>query len=127
MNQSHNQSHRKVTIALFVATFLAAIEGTIVGIAMPNITSELHGIDQYSWVISIYMLAAVITTPVYGKLSDLYGRKRMFMIGTVIFLMGSMLSGAAQSMEQLILVSRATWSWSGGIIHDSVCDYRRFV
>ncbi|MGO4544028.1 MDR family MFS transporter [Paenibacillus sp. 2TAB23] len=100
MNAS--QTRKKVTVALFVATFLAAIEGTIVSTAMPSITGELQGIRQYSWIISIYLLATVITTPVYGKLSDLYGRKKMFVIGALIFLAGSMLSGVAQTMNQLI-------------------------
>lgn len=95
-------SRTKITVALFVATFLAAIEGTIVGTAMPSITGELQGVQQYSWIISIYLLATVITTPIYGKLSDLYGRKRMFIIGALIFLAGSMLSGIAQSMTGLI-------------------------
>lgn len=98
-----SSSRKKVTVALFVATFLAAIEGTIVGTAMPKITGELSGIQLYSWVISIYLLATVITTPIYGKLSDLYGRKTMFVIGACIFLSGSMLSGVAQSMTQLII------------------------
>ncbi len=97
-----NQTRKKVTIALFVATFLAAIEGTIVSTAMPSITGELHGIQQYSWIISLYLLATVITTPIYGKLSDLYGRKKMFIIGALIFLAGSMLSGVSQTMNQLI-------------------------
>ncbi|WP_138751459.1 MDR family MFS transporter [Paenibacillus sinopodophylli] len=97
-----NQTRKKVTIALFVATFLAAIEGTIVSTAMPSITGELEGIRQYSWIISIYLLATVITTPIYGKLSDLYGRKKMFIVGALIFLAGSMLSGVAQTMNQLI-------------------------
>ncbi|WP_419873226.1 MDR family MFS transporter [Candidatus Pristimantibacillus sp. PTI5] len=96
------ENRKKVTIALFVATFLAAIEGTIVSTAMPSITGELHGVQQYSWIISIYLLATVITTPVYGKLSDLFGRKTMFIIGALIFLAGSMLSGIAQTMDQLI-------------------------
>lgn len=100
---SQSGSRKKVTVALFVATFLAAIEGTIVGTAMPKITGELSGVQLYSWVISIYLLASVITTPIYGKLSDLYGRKTMFIIGASIFLSGSMLSGVAQSMSQLIL------------------------
>lgn len=99
---NENQTRKKITIALFVATFLAAIEGTIVSTAMPSITGELRGIQQYSWVISIYLLATVITTPVYGKLSDLYGRKKMFIIGAFIFLAGSVLSGVAQTMNQLI-------------------------
>ncbi|WP_201008955.1 MDR family MFS transporter [Paenibacillus glycanilyticus] len=99
---STTTNRRTVTVALYVATFLAAIEGTIVSTAMPNITGELHGIQQYSWIISIYLLATVITTPIYGKLSDLFGRKKMFIAGAGIFLLGSMLSGLAVSMPQLI-------------------------
>ncbi|SFD71175.1 drug resistance transporter, EmrB/QacA subfamily [Paenibacillus catalpae] len=99
---STTSNRRTVTIALYVATFLAAIEGTIVSTAMPSITDELHGIQQYSWIISIYLLATVITTPIYGKLSDLFGRKKMFIVGACIFLAGSMLSGLATSMPQLI-------------------------
>ncbi len=95
-------NRKKIMIALFVATFLAAIEGTIVSTAMPSITGELQGISQYSWIISLYLLTAAISTPVYGKLSDLYGRKKLFMIGAAIFLAGSMLSGLAQSMPQLM-------------------------
>ncbi|TCM98778.1 EmrB/QacA subfamily drug resistance transporter [Paenibacillus sp. BK033] len=100
MNTTTNR--RTVTVALYVATFLAAIEGTIVSTAMPSITGELHGIRQYSWIISIYLLATVITTPIYGKLSDLFGRKKMFIAGAAIFLLGSMLSGLAAAMPQLI-------------------------
>jgi len=97
-----DRKRKKSAIALIVATFLAAIEGTIVGTAMPSITKELHGMQAYSWVITIYLLATVITTPIYGKLSDLYGRKKLFIIGALIFLTGSTLSGAAQSMTELI-------------------------
>ncbi|MFD2116732.1 MDR family MFS transporter [Paenibacillus yanchengensis] len=105
-NQSSDTDHimrRKVTIALFVATFLAAIEGTIVGTAMPVITSSLKGVHLLSWVISIYLLASVITTPIYGKLADLFGRKNTFLIGASIFLAGSILSGLSQTMLQLII------------------------
>jgi len=96
-------SRFKVVIALYVATFLAAIEGTIVSTAMPIITSELKGAHLYSWVNTIYLLAMVIATPLFGKLSDLYGRKPMIILGTVIFLAGSALSGIAWSMPSLIV------------------------
>ncbi|MEK4250130.1 MDR family MFS transporter [Paenibacillus sp. FSL W7-1287] len=96
-------SRFKVVIALYVATFLAAIEGTIVSTAMPIITSELKGAHLYSWVNTIYLLAMVIATPLFGKLSDLYGRKRMIILGAVIFLVGSALSGIAWSMPSLIV------------------------
>ena len=95
--------HKSVIIALLIATFLTAIEGTIVSTAMPKIVEDLGGSHLYTWVISVYLLATVISTPVFGKLADLYGRKLMFAIGTIIFLIGSMLSGLSQTMEQLVL------------------------
>lgn len=91
-----------VVIALLISTFLMAIEGTIVSTAMPQIVGDLGGSHLYTWVISVYLLAVVISTPVFGKLADLYGRKKMFTIGTIIFLIGSMLSGLSQTMEQLV-------------------------
>jgi len=95
-------NRRNVTISLFIATFLAAIEGTIVSTAMPGITEDLGGIQLYSWVISVYLLTTVISTPIYGKLSDLYGRKSVYIAGTLIFLLGSTLSGVAHSMNALV-------------------------
>lgn len=94
---------KMVTIALFVATFLTAIEGTIVSTAMPTIVSDLKGIELMNWVFAIYLLTSAVTVPIFGKLSDLYGRKFIFMIGTIIFLIGSALCGLAQTMEQLII------------------------
>ena len=87
----------------FVATFLTAIEGTIVSTAMPTIVSDLKGIELMNWVFAIYLLTSAVTVPIFGKLSDLYGRKFIFMIGTIIFLIGSALCGLAQTMEQLII------------------------
>ncbi|WP_047150399.1 MDR family MFS transporter [Aneurinibacillus tyrosinisolvens] len=95
-------NRRIVTIAMMVATFLAAIEVTIVSTAMPRIVSDLGGIKLISWVFAIYLLTSTVTTPIYGKLADLFGRKIIFTIGTIIFLIGSMLCGMAQSMDQLI-------------------------
>lgn len=100
MNKITNR--RYVTLGIFVVTLLAAIEGTIVSTAIPTIVSELGGIRLISWVVSIYLLTSAVTTPIYGKLADLYGRKKIFFIGIVIFLIGAMLAGAAQTMEQLI-------------------------
>ncbi|MBS4179423.1 MDR family MFS transporter [Lederbergia citrea] len=96
-------NRKSVVIALLISTFLMAIEGTIVSTAMPKIVDDLGGSHLYTWVISIYLLAVVISTPIFGKMADLYGRKLMFTIGTVIFLVGSMLSGLSQSMEQLVI------------------------
>jgi EmrB/QacA subfamily drug resistance transporter len=95
-------NRRYVTIGIFVATLLAAIEGTIVSTAIPNIVGHLGGMELFSWVISIYLLTSAVTTPIYGKLADLYGRKKIMVVGTLIFLFGAVLAGSAQTMEQLI-------------------------
>lgn len=92
-----------VIVSLLIATFLTAIEGTIVSTAMPKIAEDLNGSQLYTWVISIYLLATVISIPIFGKLADLYGRKIMFTVGVIIFLVGSTLSGFSQTMEQLVL------------------------
>lgn len=97
------QTNKKnVTIALLVATFLTAIEGTIVSTAMPTIVSDLLGFERMNWVFAVYLLTMTAATPIFGKLADLFGRKRMFTIGVILFLIGSALSGMARSMDQLI-------------------------
>jgi EmrB/QacA subfamily drug resistance transporter len=83
--------------------FLGALDQTIVGPALPTIVTELHGNDLYVWAVTAYLLTSTISVPFWGKLSDLYGRKPMFISGIVIFLVGSALSGLSQNMEQLIL------------------------
>lgn len=103
MNATSKTNKKSVVIALLIATFLTAIEGTIVSTAMPKIVEDLGGSHLYTWVISIYLLATVISTPIFGKLADLYGRKKMFTIGVIIFLIGSMLSGFSQTMQQLVV------------------------
>lgn len=91
-----------VTIAVFIATFMTAIEGTIVSTAMPTIIGDLHGLSLMNWVFSIYLLMSAVTTPIYGKLSDRYGRKILINIGLIIFVVGSFLCCISQSMLQLI-------------------------
>ncbi|OFW78684.1 MAG: MFS transporter [Alicyclobacillus sp. RIFOXYA1_FULL_53_8] len=98
----HATNRRNVTIAVMVATFLTAMDNTVVSTAMPTIVSELGGISLFSWVFAVYLLTTAVTTPIWGKLADLFGRKIIFTIGTALFLLGSMLSGMAQSMDQLI-------------------------
>ena len=83
--------------------FLAAMEMTIVGTAMPTVISALGGLNHYSWVFSAYLIASTVTVPVWGKLSDIYGRRLPYQIGIALFLLGSMLSGMAGSMTQLIV------------------------
>jgi len=94
----------EILVAILLGLFLAALDQTIVGTALPRIVSELRGSNElYTWVITIYLLSSTITGVFYGKLSDLYGRRPMLLIGVFLFLVGSALSGLSGSMEQLIL------------------------
>jgi EmrB/QacA subfamily drug resistance transporter len=98
-------SHRaklEILGAVLLALFLGALDQTIVGTALPRIVTDLGGNEYYTWVVTIYLLTSTITVPFYGKLSDLYGRKPMLMIGVTIFLVGSALSGLSQNMAMLI-------------------------
>ncbi|MCY0876168.1 MAG: MDR family MFS transporter [Firmicutes bacterium] len=98
----HVTNRRSVTIAVMVATFLTAMDSTVVSTAMPTIVSDLGGIRLISWVFAVYLLSSAVTAPIWGKLADLFGRKGVFQIGTAIFLLGSILSGASGNMDQLI-------------------------
>lgn len=93
---------RKIVIAIMVAMFLGAVEGTVVTTAIPTIVKDLNGFELISWVFSLYLLTSAISTPIYGKLADLYGRKNILSIGIAIFLVGSSLCGLSRSMYQLI-------------------------
>ena len=92
----------EILIAILLAMFLSALDQTIVGTALPTIVTQLHGNDYYTWVVTIYLLTATISGPIYGKLSDLFGRRPMVMIGVSLFLVGSALSGLSQEMWQLV-------------------------
>jgi EmrB/QacA subfamily drug resistance transporter len=92
----------EVLFAVLLGLFLGALDQTIVSPALPTIVTQLAGNDIYVWAITIYLLTSTISVPFWGKLSDIYGRKPMFMIGIVIFLVGSALSGLSQNMTQLI-------------------------
>jgi multidrug resistance protein len=89
--------------AVLLGMFLGALDQTVVGTALPRIVTELGGNNLYTWVVTIYLLTSTITGPFYGKLSDLYGRRPLLMIGITLFLIGSALSGLSQTMWQLIL------------------------
>ena len=95
-----------VTIAVFVATFMTAIEGTIVTTAMPTIVGSLQGIEIMNWVFSIYLLTNAMFTPIYGKLADKIGRRSIFIFGTLVFIIGSAMCGFSNTMLTLI-ISRA--------------------
>ena len=103
-----------VIIALMLSLLLEALDQTIVGTAMPRIIAELHGLDRYTWVVTAYVLASMTMVPIVGKLSDQFGRKWFLLGGTALFLAGSLLAGASQTMNQLILF-RALQGLGAGI------------
>jgi EmrB/QacA subfamily drug resistance transporter len=100
---------------LMVTLALAALDQTIVATALPRIVGDLGGITQYSWVFTAYMLTSTVTVPLYGKLGDVYGRKRLFLFSIVVFLIGSALCGAAQSMTQLVIFRAVQGIGAGGL------------
>ena len=94
----------KLTIlgAILLTLFLASLDQTVVGTALPRIVTDLNGASLYAWVVSAYLLSSTVTVPIYGKFSDVFGRKVMLMIGVCLFLAGSWLSGASQNMSELV-------------------------
>jgi EmrB/QacA subfamily drug resistance transporter len=113
----HLEQRKKITImiAIMAAMLFAALNQTIVGTALPRIIAELGGLEYFSWVFTIYMLAASITAILVGKLSDIYGRKPFILVGIGIFILGSFLSGLSNTIIQLILY-RGIQGLGGGII-----------
>jgi EmrB/QacA subfamily drug resistance transporter len=102
--------------ALLLGMLLAALDQTIVATALPTIAGDLHGLSHLSWVVTAYLLASTVSTPLWGKLGDMYGRKRFFQAAIVIFLIGSALSGFAQSMIELIVFRAVQGLGGGGLI-----------
>jgi EmrB/QacA subfamily drug resistance transporter len=103
-------------IGLLLVFLLASLDGDVVATAMPRIIGEFHGFDRYTWVTTAYMLTATVAIPIYGKLSDLFKRKTIFVISVILFLLGSALSGLAQSMDQLIIFRALQGIGAGGIM-----------
>src|SRR5918994_3003514 len=101
---------------IMLGMLLAAVDQTIVATALPTITGELGGLDHLAWVVTAYLLAETVATPVYGKLGDLYGRKRLFQSAIIVFLVGSALSGVAGSMGMLIAFRAVQGVGAGGLI-----------
>jgi EmrB/QacA subfamily drug resistance transporter len=96
--------------------FLAALEATVVGTAMPTVIATLGGLQHYSWVFSAYLVTSTVTVPIFGKLSDLYGRRLLFQIGVGIFLLGSVLSGTSTTMFQLIVFRAIQGIGAGALV-----------
>jgi len=107
---------RTVFIALMLGMFLAALDQTIVSTALPTIVGDLGGLDHLSWVVTSYLLASTISTPIYGKLGDMYGRKPVFLVAILIFLAGSMLAGLSQNMGELIGFRALQGIGAGGLM-----------
>ena len=105
-----------VFAALMLGMFLAALDQTIVSTALPTIVGALGGLSHLSWVVTAYLLAATVSTPIYGKLGDMYGRKPVFQAAILIFLAGSMLAGLSQSMDQLIGFRALQGIGAGGLM-----------
>src|SRR5438477_5273692 len=102
LQQPKVRSLRAVFGALFLALLLAALDQTIVSTALPTIVGELGGLSHLSWVVTSYLLASTIVTPIYGKLGDLYGRKIVLQTAIVVFLAGSAFCGMSRTMAELI-------------------------
>jgi len=105
-----------VTFAMMLSLFLASIEVTVVATAMPTIVAQLGGLDIYAWVFSAYMIASTTTLPLFGKLSDIYGRRCIFLLAVTLFLIGSILCAFAQTMLQLVLFRAIQGLGAGGIM-----------
>jgi EmrB/QacA subfamily drug resistance transporter len=105
-----------VTAGIMTGMFLAALEATVVGTAMPTVIASLGGLNHYSWVFSAYLITSTVTVPVWGKLSDLYGRRIIYQIGIAVFLIGSVLSGVSDSMTQLIVFRALQGLGAGALV-----------
>jgi EmrB/QacA subfamily drug resistance transporter len=112
-------SHRRVLVvigALMLGMFLAALDQTVVSTALPTIVGDLHGASRLTWVVTAYLLTSTVSTPLWGKLGDQFGRKVFFQAAIVIFLVGSVLSGLSQSMLELILFRAVQGLGGGGLM-----------
>ncbi len=119
MEAAQEYSHSEIMViigALMLVMLLAALDQTIVSTALPRIATELHGLNKLSWVATAYLLTSAVSTPIYGKISDLFGRKKIFQIAILIFLVGSVLCGISQSMNQLVAARALQGVGAGGLM-----------
>src|SRR3979411_1813146 len=96
------RTRTEIVIAVMLGLFLAALDQTIVGTALPRIVTDLHGNDIYTWAFTAYLLTATISGPIYGKLSDLFGRRPVLLFAVAVFLVGSLFAGFSREMWQLV-------------------------
>jgi EmrB/QacA subfamily drug resistance transporter len=115
---------RRVTwltmLSVLLVMLLSSLDQTIVGTAMPRVIAELHGFDRYTWVTTAYLLTSTVMIPIYGKLSDIFGRKPILIFALSVFLIGSGLSGASQTMTQLILFRAIQGIGAGGLMSTAI-------
>ena len=112
-------SHRQIMVVmggLMVGMFLAALDQSILGTALPKITSDLGGFSKLSWVVTSYLLASTASTPLWGKISDIYGRKRLFQVAIIVFMAGSLASGFSATIDQLIAFRAVQGLGAGGLM-----------
>jgi MFS family permease len=105
-----------VFVGLMLVLLMASLDQTIVSTALPTIVGDLGGLNHISWVVTAYLLAQTVVTPIYGKLGDLYGRKIVLQVALVLFLIGSVLCGVAQDLEELVAFRALQGLGGGGLI-----------
>ena len=115
LDQLQGRQLAVAVIGVLLGLLLSALDGTIVGTAMPRVVADLGGLEHYAWVATVYLLGSTAAVPIFGKLSDLYGRKWFYVGGLLLFMLASALCGLSQSMTQLIAF-RGLQGVAGGIL-----------
>ncbi|NTU86196.1 MAG: MFS transporter, partial [Chloroflexales bacterium] len=105
-----------ITLGVMMSLFMASMESTVIATAMPTIVAQLGGLESYSWVFAIYMLASTTVGPIFGKLSDIYGRRPVYMVAIGLFMVGSLVCGLATTMPQLIAARAVQGMGAGGLM-----------
>src|SRR5579884_138107 len=111
----HGAQRYEVLAAVMVVMFFSSMAQTVVSTALPNIISDLHGISLYAWVFTAFILASAIVIPVYGKLSDIFGRKPLFFVAFALYIAGNVLAGFARNMETLVAARAISGLGAGGL------------
>src|SRR5258706_274072 len=118
---------RAVTFALILVTALASFEATVVSTAMPTIIGDLNGLTLYSWVFSVYLLASTVTMPLYGRLADIHGRRRILLLAIALFLAGAGACAASRTMVQLIVARGLQGLGAGRLLHVALALLAVFI
>ena len=119
VDHSKPLTHREILIimsGLMTGLLLAALDQTIVSTALKSIVEDFNGLNHYTWVVTAYLLTSTASTPLYGKISDLYGRRPVYQFSIIVFLIGSLLAGLSTSMEQLIITRAIQGLGAGGLM-----------